>query len=377
LPQDLNTKKFTQEVRLASSGTKPLEWLLGGFYTHEISQNMQAFALRDLAGQPAPNILYTFSSPSFYEEYAGFGDLTYHLTSRFDVSGGVRYAHNRQSFTQFGSGLLIGSAPTRRSTEHVFTYLANARYHFSDHATGYLRFATGYRPGGPNFVANDPTTGLPVAPPTFEADRLKSYEAGVKAETADRAFGFDLAGYYIDWSNIQINAVRGGFGVIANAPGGATVRGAELSLTGHPTRALIVTGAFAYQDAHLSEADPDLGGAKGERLPNVPRFTAALNTDYDLPGGSLRPTVGASLRYVSDRMAGFDHSASVAQYRLPAYVAVDLRTGISLGPVSTLQLYLHNLFDARGQLAAFNNTGPGRVSILQPRTVGLTAATHF
>jgi iron complex outermembrane receptor protein len=375
-PQGLNTKKFTEEVRLASSGTKPLEWLVGGFYTHEISENTQAFDLRDLAGQPAPNILYTFSSPSRYEEYAAFGDLTYHLTSKFDMSGGIRYAHNRQSFTQIGSGLLIGSAPTRRSSESVVTYLGNARYHFGDHATGYLRFATGYRPGGPNFVANDPTTGLPVAPPTFEADRLQSYEAGVKAETADRTLGFDLAGYYIDWNNIQINAVRGGFGVIANAPGGATVRGAELSLTANPTRDFTLAGAFAYQDAHLSEADPDLGGANGERLPNVPRFTAAVNADYNLPGSSLRPTVGATLRHISDRMAAFDRGP-LGQYRLPAYQTVDLRTGITLGPGNALQLYVHNLFDSRGQLAVFNNTGPGRVSILQPRTVGLTATTHF
>ena len=132
--------------------------------------------------------------------------------------------------------VLLGSGstrPTATSSDDVFTYLANARYRFNDHATGYLRYATGYRPGGPNFATIDVTTGLPVASASFDADRLKSYEAGFRAQTADGRFGIDVAGYYIDWSNIQISVVRGGFGAFANAPGGATIRGTELALTGH------------------------------------------------------------------------------------------------------------------------------------------------
>jgi iron complex outermembrane receptor protein len=374
-PEDTTTNRFTQEVRLASDGARPLEWLIGGFYTHETSEDKQAFAPLDLAGQPAPNDLFTFATPSRYEEIAGFGDLTYHLTSRFDVSGGLRYARNRQTFTQIGSGLLIGSTPTRRSSENVSTYLGNARYHVSDHATGYLRYATGYRPGGPNFVGNDPSTGLPLGPTTFDADRLKSYEAGFKAESADRNFGIDVAGYYIDWNDIQILTSRGGFGVFANA-GGATVHGAELTLTARPTRDFTLTGAFAYQDAHLSEAAPDLGGAEGERLPNVPRFTTALNGDYQLPVGSMRPTIGATLRYVSDRTASFDNSTSYPQYRLPDYTTADLRAGFALGSLSW-QLYIHNLFDKQGQLSSATNRGPAQVAILQPRTVGITATAHF
>lgn len=370
------TDKFTQELRLAAERTELFEWLIGGFYTHETSDSRVAFLLRDLAGQPTPNNLLTLSAPSRYEEYAAFGDLTWHLSDKFDVTGGVRYARNQQEFTQNGSGLLIGSTPTRRSSEDVFTYLANARYRFSDHATAYLRYATGYRPGGPNYVANDPITGLALAGETFEADHLKSYEAGIKAETADQRFGLDLAGYYINWSNIQILTARGGFSVYTNAPGGATVRGTELTLTARPIRALTVTGAFAYQRAQMSEADPDLGAAKGERLPNVPRFTAALNADYELPVESLQPAVGATLRYVDERTASFDDS-TFPQYRLPDYVTVDLRAGVMLGSFNT-QLYLRNLVDERGQQSAmFTHFGTAHVAIQQPRTIGISVTTHF
>jgi iron complex outermembrane receptor protein len=376
-PGEITTNKFTQEVRLASRGTRALEWLVGGFYTHESSQSTQADSILDLAGQPVPNFLYTFSQPSSYEEYAAFGDLTWHLTGKFDVTGGIRYSHNDQLVEQIGSGLFGASRPPTSSGDHVFTYLANARYHFSDHATGYLRYATGYRPGGPNFVVIDATTGLPEGPATFEADRLKSYEAGVKAETTDRRLGLDLAGYYIDWSNIQISVYRGGFGFNGNAPGGATVRGGELTLTARPTAAFAAMGAFGYQDAHLSEADADLGGAKGERLPNVPRFTAAVNADYELPVRTLEPTLGATLRYVSDRTASFGSAPFNPQYRLPDYTVLDVRTGFVLDRVN-VQVYVRNLFDERGQLSAiYTNIGPSRVAILQPRTFGLMASTRF
>src|SRR3546814_4844553 len=65
-------------------------------------------------------------------------------------------------------------------------------------ATAYVRFATGYRPGGPNFVSP-----VVASPATFEADSLQSYEIGFKGQTADRTFGIDVAIYHIDWKDIQ------------------------------------------------------------------------------------------------------------------------------------------------------------------------------
>jgi outer membrane receptor protein involved in Fe transport len=204
---------------------------------------------------------------------------------------------------------------------------------------------------------------------------LRSYEAGIKAETDNGTFGVDLAGYYIDWSNIQVQASRNGFSVIANA-GSATVQGSELTLTARPISGFTATGALAYQEAHLSEADQDLGAAKGERLPNVPRFTAALNADYTLRDTGVRPSIGATMRHVSERMVSFDSSAGLPQYRLPPYATIDLRSGITLSAV-TVQLYMRNVFDKRGQLSALTNLGPVQVSILQPRTVGMSVTTPF
>ncbi len=380
LTYGMSTDKFVQEVRLASKSSTSVEWLIGGFYTHEHSENLQAFTLRDLAGQLAPNDILSFFGPSRYQEYATFGDGTWHLTGKFDVSAGIRYARNNQDFAQTDTGLLGLSAPVIHGSDDVFTYLADARYHFSDHATGYLRYATGYRPGGPNFTVRNAATGLSIGSPTFQPDSLRSYEIGLKTEAADRRFSLDLAGYYIDWNNIQISVMQGGFGAVANAPGGATVRGSELTLTVRPVEEFTLTGAFAYQDARLSQAEPDLGATQGgQQLPNVPRYTGTLNADYHFPVTRLEASVGATVRYVSDRMASFNDSAPNPpnpQYRLPEYRTVDLRTDLVVHSVG-LQLYVHNLLDERGQLSAFTWEGLPRPSLIQPRTLGMTVSMRF
>lgn len=377
IKQATSTDKFTQEIRLASAGTKStLEWVIGTFYTREDSEAKQEFLLRDPAGNPAANNLLHYAAPSVYEEYAGFGDLTWNVTDKFNVTGGLRYARNRQRLEQIGSGLFVRSFAERSSSEDVFTYLANARYHFSDHATAYARYASGYRPGGPTLLFLDPTTGLPISPPSFEADELKSYEAGFKGETEDRRFGIDVAGYYVDWTHVQLNVCRGGFCFISNADSGASVRGVELALTARPLDSFSMSGALAYQDAHLSEADPDFGGAKGERLPGVPRFTAALSADYLFQRDGWRPSMGATMRYVSDRWALFNNNPAYAQYHLPDYVTVDLRAGTTFGTMD-LQLYVRNLFDERGQLSTRTWFGNSRLAITQPRTIGISTAVKF
>jgi outer membrane receptor protein involved in Fe transport len=373
------TRKFTQEIRLTSGTGGKFEWQIGGFYTRENSLLRQVADTYGAGLVLLPNVnAVTAAIDSRYEEYAVFGNLTYHLTDKFDVSGGVRYARNNQRFTQNASGIFVVSAPGSSSRESVATYLANARYRFSKNVTTYVRFATGYRPGGPNYRVIDPVTGKP-SNPTFRSDSLDSYEAGIKAESADRTFGIDLSAYYIDWKNIQLLSPVAGVTNYVNGPG-AHIKGAELTLTARPDRGLTVTGAFAYNDGKLTAAVPLLGARKGERLPNTPHVTTSVTVDYTLFGGSLKPTVGGTLRFASDSVVSFDASPSLRQYRLPSYETVDLRAGLSFGRVDA-QFYVQNLFDTHGQLAGQTILsqlgGPAQVLILRPRTFGMRLSTRF
>lgn len=371
--QELQVKKFTQEVRFGSSGRHFIDWLLGGFYTDERSFNRQLFTPRAANGGPAVNDIYNYFAPSNYQEVAAFGNVTVNLSERFDVSGGLRWAQNKQDITQIGSGRYVGSRPLREAKEDVVTYLANARFHLSPMSTLYARFATGYRPGGPNPVLNDPTTGLPPLSASYNSDSLKSYEVGAKLGTSDGRYGMELAAYQIDWDDIQVIGTRGIFSVRVNA-GTARVRGIEGSITARPILGLNLRGNFAYQDAKLTENAPDIRAVRGERLPNVPEFTAAGSADYEFTG-DYRPSIGMTVKHVSTRRASFNASTLLPQYILPSYTSVDLRAGLDLSEVK-LQLYVRNLFDERGQLSAtYRNSF--QVAIQQPRTFGLSLSTAF
>lgn len=373
------TKKLAQEVRLASSGETWIDWIIGGFYTHERSIAPTSLVAYNADGSPFPINLLTAKLPSTYKELAGFGNVTVHFSEKFDVTGGLRYAHNRQTYTQNTTGILAPSVPTLRSHEGVVTYLANARYRFSSHATAYARVASGYRPGGPNVVTSDPLTGAPLGPPKFDSDTLTSYEFGFRAETVDRSFSVDAAAYHIDWNDMLISGVRNGLNTYINT-GGAKIDGAELTLTARPSPSLMVTGAFAYQNARLAAESVDLGGRKGDPLPNVPKFTAAISADYRDDGSDLQPTFGGTLRFVSDRYAGFDGNPNLPQYRVGDYATVDLRAGVALGRIDA-QLFVRNLFDDRGAMSVSTALaalgGPARVAILQPRTIGFNLSTRF
>ena len=375
--RNADTDKFTQEIRLAASGPV-VDWLVGGFYTKEDSDQFQQILAYGPNGALLPVNFLTASLPSKYEEYAGFGNLTFHVTDKLDVSGGIRYAHNSQQQEQIGSGALIGAVPVRRSSDSVATYLANIRYRVNEYVMPYLRFATGYRPGGPNAVLND-LNGQPLATPTFDADKLTSYEAGIKLGTADRRFNVDFAVYHIDWDDMQITAIRNGLGVTANAAK-AQSQGAELTVTALPLRDLTVVGSLGYTNAELTEDAPDLGGVDGESLPDAPEITAALSADYRFGLASYDAFTGATVRHIADRNASFDQSPGMPQYELPDYTAVDVRAGLILGG-ARIQLYCKNVGDERGQLSAVTGTsllgGPANVSILQPRTFGLGVDVSF
>jgi outer membrane receptor protein involved in Fe transport len=242
----------------------------------------------------------------------------------------------------------------------------------------YARVAKGYRPGGPNAL---PPAPPPNVPATFGADSLVNYEVGVKSQTADGRLQFDVAAFFIEWENIQLLTVVGGFGVNGNA-GSAESKGIELSATWLPVDDLVVVIGGAWTDAKLT-ADTDpllLGAVSGDRLPYIPELSTSLDVDYTLaPIGDFTPFVGGSWRYVGERDSGFDPANG--QKELPSYHVIDLRAGVDRN-TWRLQVYAKNLTDERGITNVGGGTsgvsGPApdepspTISVIRPRVIGIS-----
>ncbi|MEI4508349.1 TonB-dependent receptor [Sphingopyxis sp. CCNWLW253] len=374
---DLGLKKWTQEVRLASPSGGRFEWLIGGFFTDEKTSNSQLVRSFDMAGNPIAPLdpLATVGLPATYKEYAVFGNATFKLSEQFEITGGVRWARNEQTFRQISSGAIVPQADDPgTSSEDVFTYSISPQFHINEDAMLYARLATGYRPGGPNVI-------VPNVPPTVDADRMKNYEVGLKADFADRMVSVDVALFLMDWTDIQV--VRSFGGVSGGANGGkARSKGIEGSFALRPTPGLTISATGSYTDAVLSEDVPDISGVDGDRLPAVPKFSGALRADYEFElGGDNKGSFGVGVRHASSRLSLVESDPLVA--RAKAYTSVDLNASVTLGDHWTVRAYARNLLDNKGEMArstmadGLNRPSFLAISPLQPRTIGVALDMAF
>ena len=384
--QTTGTNKFTQELRLSSPNNDALEWLIGAFYTHEKSvidpQNYFATEFgTDTIATDVAQIADIFLH-SRYEEYAAFANATWHITPRFDLTGGGRLSHNKQSADLRITSDLLGNSEGKdlNSSESVFTYSVAPRFELNDHTSLYARVASGYRPGGPNVIP----IGSPAdTPRIYDADRLTSYEVGVKAETPGRKFSFEAALFHLDWKDIQLFAIVNNTGINENG-GKARINGVEFSSAWRPVRGLTIAANGAYTNSKLKDDTPAAtGGLTGDPLPYVPKWSGALNADYEFPIGASTAFVGGTLARTGKRAVNLnERRADGDVVMIPGYTEVDLRAGANVGRF-TVQAFARNLFNKRGITSAFGfspgnfpNNAAG-VAIIRPRTIGLTLTAGF
>jgi outer membrane receptor protein involved in Fe transport len=390
-PQDTNNKKFTQEVRLTNQ-SHVLDWLVGGFYTHEkglIHQDFIAVEPGTKTPLDLPFLLGVADLNSKYEEFAGFANATVHFARQFDLDLGGRYSHNKQSAHQVSDGILAGGFndfPVAHSSEDVFTYSVAPKFKLNDHTTFYARVAKGFRPGGPNVL---PPGAPPEVPTLYHSDSVVSWEAGAKAETADHRFSIDAAAFHINWTDIQLFAVVNNFGVNVNGSS-AKSDGIEFTATAQPIRGLALSANGAYTNARLTGDTPDVvGGRDGDQLPFTPKFSLGLNGDYSWNLGDARPHVGASFRHLSAQTANYDADFVAAfghQRHIRPYQVVDLNAGVTFGRFD-LEAYIKNVGNSHGitsttAVTAFGGLpifpdGAIGTGIIRPRTIGMTLGINF
>ena len=376
-------------MRLTSAASHVFEWTAGIYYTSEQSQSFTS--VQD-ASSPNGYLLglypiFTATIPTSYEEESVYADGTYFFTPRLDLTFGIRYSHDDQNFTQTSVGLFNNpvdpftpSSTPNSSSEDVVTYLINPRFRINNNAMVYFRAASGFRPGGPNYVLAAGTGG-----PSFNSATLWTYELGTKLALLDRKLTLDAAIYDTEWSNIQLQVVENGVTQIKNA-GDARIRGADLNGTYQtPLPSLSLFGQFSYTDAYLTTTAPGIGvNYEGARLPVTPRYAFALGETYNfklIGGRDARFTL--SDRYTGSRTSGYAGSAISPLYGLNSFHEVDADLTVTLRPDLDVSFYARNLLDQKGELAAstanqvYAPTSPALVSLVRPLTAGGVVRYHF
>ncbi|HEX3914054.1 MAG TPA: TonB-dependent receptor [Steroidobacteraceae bacterium] len=372
--------KFTQEVRISSPVNNFIEWQAGAYFTRETGQLHQHLSGIDLpSGAPSPlPTLEIVTLDSIYKETSGFGNVTVHIIPQFDIQAGGRYSKNEQTATEDLSGLLV--APTSFSTPssgHVWTYSVAPRWHIDADSMLYFRWATGYRPGGPNAL---PPNAPPDVPRQYGADKTSNLELGYKATLLNGALSIDAALYHVDWNNIQLLEQVDNTGINGNG-GKARSQGLEWTVGYIPLHGLTFNWSGAYTDAKLTTDAPAVQGVTGDPLPYAPKWSTSVDGEYDAPAfANYEYFVGATWSYIGGRSTDFGSDfTQTLQVALPSYNQYSTRVGLD-NDRWRFTLYGKNLGDSRG-ITSYGSSGApnlnGVIAVIQPRTFGVTANVKF
>lgn len=388
-----NLEKFSQEVRLASNDEGPLQWSFGAFYTQEDASGFALLSIEEAVGGVTTGVRLDTPASLFgvagsnilnsaYEERAVFGQITYNFTPQFDVAVGARYAENEQELLFVNNpGFITGPLlqQTQSSSESATTYSIAPRYQLSEDTLIYARVASGYRPGGPNFI---PPTAPPGTPTTYDSDSTVNYEIGLRTNLFDGMLSVDVAAFHIDWEDIQILTSYPGFTGIGNA-GTAESEGVEWAFGLRPLDGLRLNFVGSYVDATLTEDAPATGASSDDRLAYVPDLTASLDGEYSWSIGQASVFVGGTYAFIGERFTSPGTNPTVETYvELPSYDTLALRTGVEFGHWRA-EVFGTNVTDERG-ITSYSSAGggggstiTGLLGVIQPRTLGVRLSANY
>lgn len=420
-------KQFNQELRLVSTHGGPIDWLIGGFYNHYKAYTFSAERLPgypEWAGIYRPDGLeYISFTDTYTKEAAGFGEATWHITSKLQVTGGLRY-YKYKSYISGATDTPLTSGGRRRTPypliqfdpsrirsgstkDDGFVYKLNASYEFSPELFAYVTYSTGYRIGGVNRVApcivplpaGQNVCALPNEL-SYGPDETKNYEAGIRFNLFDKLLQGTVDVYNIDWTNLQLasQTANGAVGITANA-GGARSRGVEATLALALGR-FNLSGNYTYLDAKLTKDAPSLIGGlsngfdvpgagdafAGDRLPGTSKHAGSITASYTLPLGEdseldlMWSTAARSNTYSTTGLRGYGevipgYSTSRASI---TYKTADLE----------LSLFTDNIFDKYAVASVSNDYTLARSNdgvlirsygygVIRPRTIGAELRGHF
>lgn len=360
-------KQFTQEVRLASKNSGPVSYVVGGWYRNFDSNfNRTTYLATTGAKFPVNGLDARGTDPVNSESYAFFGDLTYQVTKQIELSAGLRYYADTRNISSINSVTLASRAASGdfKSTSPRF----NALYKFNDDVSVYATVAKGFRSGG--FNGNNTT---------FGPESVWSYEAGTKAKLFGGRLFLDLAGYYLDYKNTQVQNISVVSGVnlaVTNNGGAASGPGVELAAQAKLAPGLTLDASIGWNDIKYDTLT--LQTNPGERFAFVPPVTGSLSLNQrwniaDYVTGLWRVDYqhAAPWSSITRSLAGAQRVV-LEDFSTTAQDTLNLRFGLEKGPYA-LYFDAQNVTNEDAVLFQFSPVATTqKATRVRPRSFGLT-----
>jgi outer membrane receptor protein involved in Fe transport len=289
--------------------------------------------------------------------------------------------------------------------EEEFSGVLAIQHDFNDNVSGYASVSRGYKAGGFNldrnydgYVQTGPSTFTITYNTGFDPEFVNAYEVGFKTTSFGNDLIANLAFFYNDYENYQLNTFNGVSFQLATIPE-VISRGAELDLIWRtPIEGLSLQGGVAYVRARYGEdngwvADSYnpynrtfvLGRLPNNTLTNAPEWTATGSATYERQFGTMRGLGYIDFRWVDDQITGSDLNPAKEQ---PSYWLVNARFGLSSADERwSIEIWGRNLLDQDYQQIAFDvplqsgNANPQwrnyAAFLGDPRTAGVTLRLNY
>lgn len=415
------TQQFSEELRLTSNGTGPLQWIVG-YYYQDFSSEWDLWLINPQAIPVTGGTnLYVDYMPQTITQNAEFGELSWQLTPELKAAVGLR--HYKYGLSQTNTEWGFFTVNANNSTPFNTAASSDASgtdpkfdlsYNVTKDMLLYATAAKGFRLGGANqpipvgpcnsanpaLAANEAALQFKLlnnttcnsnlllqAPGTFASDSVWNYEIGAKSDWFDRRLIFNLSAYYERWIDPQVATNIAGYGLTVNG-GDARIYGLETELQSLLGHGFDLTANLGYTNAQFNESNAFTGYPSGTEIPDIPKVTAAGTLRWKTPlTDTTSLTAALEANYVGTRTdAPYGVTVSLVNVEqslvhLPSYTLANLRLGLS-GEAWSATLFVNNLankevlLDPQPQIA-FQIAAFTRYTVNQPLTVGMDLTYKF
>ena len=199
---NFNRRDFTQELRLSSDFSGPINLTAGAFYQDARMRDRiitkgnrpLGFAFFDADGQSVMNI----------KTYSLFGQLRWKIAPSLEIAGGARWTDEKrdQQVTNLVTNTPINVITPRIGSKNVAPEFT-ITYTPTDDLTVFAAYKQAYKSGSFT-IGTVPTASVDNS---FGDEKVHGGEAGIKARLFDRQLQANLAGYYYKYTGLQVGAI--------------------------------------------------------------------------------------------------------------------------------------------------------------------------
>jgi outer membrane receptor protein involved in Fe transport len=299
---DTDTRLITQEFRLQSNYSSPLQWTVGGLYWNELLEQLS----RNLICVSSSGGCYSvfgavtgFTTPLNIvkrdtHHHSGYGLLQYDITDKLSADVELRYTVEKEDTAGFGTTAptIIGCASVANFPQRVVNADGTLRcsstaaqvtgpltvsnyqqvnvgsvfwtprftldYKATDDVLVYATAGMGKKPGGLSTIQNALGT---ASTNIYDPEEMWVYELGGKSTWLDGQLQLNGALYYQDYSKKQVSITQevpitvNPLGIVTRVVNAAKarVKGLEADVLFAPTDMLTLRASYTYNDGKYKD----------------------------------------------------------------------------------------------------------------------------